>query len=141
MTYQELIENFYYDGSNLRYKRHRHGLPKDCIGKIAGYVDTKGYRILKFKQKAYKAHRLVWLYAHKEWPKQSIDHINRDKLDNRIENLRDCDHSTNMRNLGDVGVIPFRDKYKARLGQKHIGHYDTYAEALAARKEAEAKYW
>jgi HNH endonuclease len=46
----------------------------------------------------YRAGRLAWLYMTGEWPKNQIDHINRDKADNRFCNLRDVTQTENMRN-------------------------------------------
>lgn len=45
-----------------------------------------------------KLHRMAWFYVHGEWPKGQIDHINHDRKDNRIANLRVVDNTENHRN-------------------------------------------
>lgn len=63
-----------------------------------GWTDTNGYRYFTYKGSRYLVHRVVW-YLHKgHWPTHHIDHINQDRLDNRIENLRDVTRSVNLRN-------------------------------------------
>jgi hypothetical protein len=57
-------------------------------GEIAGSVSNKGYVMIGIDYKKYSAHRLAWLYVHGDWPAGEIDHINRDRTDNRISNLR-----------------------------------------------------
>jgi hypothetical protein len=77
-----------------------------------GSIDAYGYLIIKIKGEQYKAHRLAWLYVHGEFPSNVIDHINGDKLDNRIENLRDVPQAINVRDTkrepnkdtGEVGI-------------------------------------
>lgn len=54
-----------------------------------------------------KAHRVVWACFHGKWPKFQIDHINRIKTDNRIENLRDVRPSENCRNRSATSVRPY----------------------------------
>jgi hypothetical protein len=46
------------------------------------------------------AHRLAWFLTHGSWPTQTIDHINRDKTDNRLQNLRDVSYADNNVNMG-----------------------------------------
>ena len=83
-----------------------------------GSIDKYGYLILKIKGVQYKAHRLAWLYVYGEFPNNVIDHINGDKLDNSIINLRDVSQKENSRNrigrvnpeTGVVGV--YVDKTK-----------------------------
>jgi hypothetical protein len=88
-----------------------------------------------------------------------IDHINRDPSDNRIENLRLADASTNQRNRKDqkpggfrgkvphVGVYQsYRDgKYLAQIcvdGRRyHLGTYEHVQDAINARNLGEKKYW
>lgn len=67
-------------------------------GSVAGSVSVRGYVTIRFNKKVYPAHRIVWLIHHGEWPKSDIDHINRLKTDNRIENLREASKSENQRN-------------------------------------------
>lgn len=97
------------------------------------------------------AHRVVYAMHNKEWPKHSIDHINGVTSDNRINNLRDVPHKTNLRNQskrttntsGITGVIFYkRDKnWQASItvdGKKiHLGYFSDIESAASARKSAE----
>jgi hypothetical protein len=100
------------------------------------------------------AHRAAWAIHYGQWPLGEIDHINGDKRDNRIENMRDVDHRTNMTNTkihstnksGCMGVMEVKStgKWMAKLWdngrQVHLGFHDTKEEAIAARKAAETEY-
>jgi hypothetical protein len=83
-------------------------------GMKAGYPDARGYVRICIKNKKYLAHRLAWVYMTGEDPGNlEVDHINRNKSDNRFENLRlvsDCANSINcgMRNNNTSG---FRGVY------------------------------
>jgi hypothetical protein len=68
-------------------------------GNIAGAKRSDGYISVGFNNKAYLAHRLIWRFVYGEWPEFEIDHINGDKADNRIENLRACTTAENRRNM------------------------------------------
>lgn len=57
-----------------------------------------GYIRIKIKQRNYPAHRLAWLLTYGEWPANEIDHINGDRSDNRICNLREATHAQNIQN-------------------------------------------
>jgi hypothetical protein len=67
-------------------------------GKEAGRVGATGYRLIAFNRKTYLAHRLAWLIYYKEHCKLFIDHINGNKQDNRIENLRAVSREQNQIN-------------------------------------------
>lgn len=66
-------------------------------GKVAG-SDMYGYTQINSRGCCYAAHRLAWLYVHGVLPSGEIDHINGDKKDNRIANLRDVPHAINQQN-------------------------------------------
>ena len=67
-------------------------------GKTAGSYKKGGYISICINKRFYQAHRLAWLYTHGEWPNGVIDHINMDKHDNRLKNLRDITHAENLQN-------------------------------------------
>ena len=67
-------------------------------GKVAGYINLTRYIDIRIDGKAYKAHRLAWLYVHGKFPDNLIDHINGVKDDNRIINLRPATHAQNLHN-------------------------------------------
>lgn len=67
-------------------------------GKPAGRVTARGYVVLKIFERPYYAHRLAWLCAYGRWPQAEIDHINGDKSDNRLSNLRECQSAENKAN-------------------------------------------
>jgi hypothetical protein len=67
-------------------------------GDIAGYTDCKGYIAIGLNKKLYRAHRLAWLYVNGIMPTMHIDHVNRIKADNRIDNLRQATAAENNHN-------------------------------------------
>jgi HNH endonuclease/AP2 domain len=90
-----------------------------------------------------------------DFPKNIVDHKNRNKLDNRRSNLRECTQAQNTRNsplkknntsgYPGVNFIKTSGKWRARItfNRKEIrlGNYDSFEEAVKARKEGEKKYF
>ena len=99
LTHERLLEVLDYDPETgeFRWKPHK-GLRKVRAGTVAGTLNQLGYRQISIKRKVYLAHRLAWFYVHGTWPTRCIDHINRNRADNRLANLRDVTHSQNGAN-------------------------------------------
>jgi hypothetical protein len=118
-----------------------------------GRKTWKGYWRITLNGKDYKAHRLAWLFMTGEWPADQIDHINCDKLDNRWCNLRPANNSQNHMNAGprsnNSSGVPgvswdrWKGRWQVRITKDyknlHIGYFDDFSAARAARVEAEAR--
>lgn len=108
--------------------------------------DKHGYLVGSLDNHNVKTHRVVWAYIHGAWPEGDLDHINGDKSDNRIENLRVVTHAENMRNMkapknsvDEIGIYkdPHYESYQVKIGHSlHVGRWGTLAEAKAARHAA-----
>ena len=120
------------------------------IGNEAGTNHPDGYRHMKINHKCYLAHRLAWLYVHGAWPNGQIDHINGNRKDNSIENLRLVCNKQNSENQtlhvnntsGHRGVTWDKSscKWMAQIRhnnkRKFIGRFATLEEAALAAKQA-----
>src|ERR1044072_8862421 len=116
-------------------------------GKEAFQADLHGYLSGRIFKTLYRAHRIAWLLHYGEWPTHQVDHINGDRSDNRLENLRDVPASDNRKNQklrskntsGSYGVHwdQSRGRWCARIGHKHLGRFDSKDEAIAVRRRAE----
>ena len=119
------------------------------IGDIAGSVNGSGYLQIDIDGQKYKAHRLAWLYATGAWPTAQIDHVNGQRDDNRISNLRDVSRSVNIQNLrkarsdnksGLLGVSANGNRWQAQINvggkKRQIGTFATPELAHAAYLDA-----
>lgn len=141
LTYEEAKRIFTYDPET--------GFVRQRGYKFAKWKTTTGYIKTLYKGKRLAVHRIVWLLHKGEWPKGEIDHINRNRADNRIENLRDVPKHINASNRPDAASMtgttwhPEKNKWKAKIQNNnkyiHIGYFNTQIEAheayLRARRE------
>jgi len=100
-----------------------------------------------------RAHRVAWFLHHGTWPTGTIDHINGNPKDNRMDNLRDVSQQVNNRHIlvarlhnhvGVLGVTKWRSKYRARITvngrSMHLGVFDTHEAASAVYQLAKLAY-
>lgn len=156
MEDQELLEycksNFIYlknEGRLIR-KFSRGGAKAGCE---AGNINDQGYRLVYIKGRCYRTHRLIYLLEYGYLP-EFIDHINQDRLDNRITNLRASTKSQNLYNRGATtkntsgykGVVYCKQTGKWRAviyqnGKRHcLGRYNLKHDAASAYNEAALEY-
>jgi hypothetical protein len=139
------------DTGLLRWSEHQGNFSR--VGAIAGGKTNRGYIHVKVNGTKLLAHRIAWYMTYKVVP-DHIDHINGNKVDNRLCNLRSCTASENAMNRtklatnntsGHTGVV-----WNKKLGKwtaairfkgesRHLGVFLSYAEAVTAREEAEAE--
>lgn len=150
LTYERAVEILRYDSQNGVLERKL----KNGEWRVCGHKPTNnGYGRLEVDGKNYKTHRLIWLLTYGDWP-ECIDHIDHDKLNNRIINLRSVTKVENEHNRGmnknnssgfpGVYFDKLRNKYKAQIrvngNHIHIGYYSTAEEAFLAYQLAKIKY-
>ena len=124
------------------------------LGKEAGKLRPDGYKRFEYLGKGIYSHRMIFAYHHGYLPKV-VDHINRDRSDNRIENLREADNFINSRNAklrgnnksGKTGVCYRKNRgtwsvtIRSEGKQITVGTFRDIDDAIKCRKEAELKYY
>lgn len=152
---QELVKKlFNYDRDTGVLSRNKTVAYNAKEGDIVGTVDNRGYGRVKIKGLPYRTHRIAWLYEYGVFPTHGLDHINNDKLDNRICNLRDVPQLINNQNASlrkdNTSGCPGLKKTVSGKWAAHInvdgndiylGTFCDKAEAVATRRAAETKYW
>lgn len=125
-------------------------------GKLAGYINGQNNRrviriAVNGKGHNYLAYRIIWMIHNGAWPSDTIDHIDGDQSNDRINNLRDVPFQENCKNLaiqannrtGVRGVSwdAKHSKWQARIEERNkeiwLGYFDEFDHAVIARKAAE----
>jgi hypothetical protein len=130
---------------------------KAIKGQIAGAKNAAGYIVIRVDKTDQFAHRLMWLYVYGAIPLLNIDHIDRDRANNKPVNLRLATPKQNSENIfraktntsGFRGVRkesrlkskPWSATITHNYKQKHLGYFATAEEAVEARKKAEDLYF
>jgi hypothetical protein len=155
-TPERLRERLTYDAASGRlFWKFAPDLPKEWNTRYASKeaftgLKDNGYRQGRLDNKPVLAHRVAWAIQHGAWPRWDIDHINGDKSDNRLSNLRDVPHVDNQRNMrrhssnttgaNGVGWHKRDNRFRAYIEvlgkQQHLGNFKTLDEAIAARAAA-----
>jgi len=156
ITHERLLQLVNYDPETGVFTNNasRKGAP---AGAKTGSPKGNGYLELRLDYKAYLAHRLAWFYVHKEWPKGHIDHINHNRQDNRIANLRDVTQAVNNakgpNHDGKLGVFGIPGVKMGGVGRKsliasltvdykskHLGTFQDLKSAYESYSAAKLKY-
>lgn len=126
---------------------------KNRIGKEIGSVSMHGYRKVTFGGVTYLCHRLAWAIHYGEQPPEIIDHIDGNRLNNKIENLRKSDSFHNLQNQRKpmksnktsnyLGVSRFKGRWRAKIKANgkyvFLGYHETEEQARDAYIEAKRK--
>ncbi len=136
----------------FKWKFKRQGTQKTDF--TAGYLRKDGYVRICLNKNRYMAHRLAWLYMNGMWPKGQIDHIDHNRSNNKLCNLREVSHQENHKNKGmnsnntsgvtGVCWITRINKWASYImidgKNKYLGEFKKFEEAVEARKKAEIKF-
>lgn len=145
-------EYFRYENGKIFWKKQPRG-PNKVLGKETGVSGSNGYLHSRLFGKSHLVHRIIFSLHHGYLP-DFIDHKDRNKRNNKIENLRKCTTSENIRNRGILknnksGITGVRfnkrsKKYRVQIGnngkQIDLGSYINLNDAIIARKKGEQKY-
>lgn len=152
LTQERLKELFDYEDGKLVWKVSRGRLAK--TGQVAGHFDARlGYIRVGTGGKCHLLHRLIFMYHHGYLP-EFLDHINGDRVDNRIENLRPatkdencrnrCSHKNNTSGEKNVSWHIGKKKWGVSLyvdgAKRHFGDYEDLELAALVAAEARDKF-
>lgn len=150
---QDLVKELLDYREGKLYWRVNRGKNKIKGKEAGGRTNKLGYARVGINNCVYQSHRVIWLWHYGQWPENKIDHIDQDKLNNRIENLRDVTQAENTKNQrittrnnsGYIGVSWSRENKKwnayIKLNKKkiHLGYFinkeDAASIAYAARHQ------
>ena len=153
----ELRDLLDYDPASglLTWKRVTRGNLVNLIGReaCARVKPPGGYKVGIIAGREYYAHRVIWALVHGEWPKY-VDHIDGNKLNNRLSNLRSVDAATSARNMprlrtnrsgvSGVSYSERRRKWHAYIQvnrrKHHVGFFENFSEAGSARQSAQIRF-
>lgn len=148
ITRLQVLERLIYDSSTGKFIHKTNSVLRKA-GDEAGYLDPRGFRVIRILGTLYYAHRVAWLVVYGSWPKLQIDHRDRNKDNNRIKNLREATDSQNrMNSVHAFGVSGIRGvcfnkrkgRWSARIKkngrQFHLGYFINPEEAGRAYRKA-----
>lgn len=153
MLTQALVNSLFLYDPNTGCVTHKINKGKVKAGSRAGSVSKTGARYLRVQGKKELEHRIIWLMVYGHLPPKEVDHINHERGDNRIDNLRCVGHPENMQNksayrnnsVGHTGVSidkqcgKFRAYVSVQGKPKGLGYFTSLEDACAARASALAQ--
>lgn len=147
ITAEQLREKLDYDPTTGVFLWRR-TIGTSVAGKVAGHVSNWGYIRIHVCRRKYYAHRLAWLHVHGAFPEKQIDHIDGNKKNNAIGNLRLVTESINQlcnnkpRRNNTTGFIGVQTDRGGRFtAQIKIDGKQIYLGCFGSAEDAYAAYW
>lgn len=135
-----LREYFAYDKDTGVVTLLRRTSQRTPVGTVVGSVSSNGYMKVSLMGKSYPLSRVIWKVVTGLDPSGDIDHINRDKKDNRWDNLRDVTPQQNQLNREAKGYCQISNRrYRATLQGRDIGYFDSPEEASSVYENERKK--
>lgn len=129
VTADRLKQLFHYDQKSGAFTRIAK-VKGARVGAKAGHIKDNGYIHFSVDGKKYAAHRLAWLFVYGEMPTGDIDHIDGNRANNAIANLRSVDRSTNLEN---IRLAKSNNKSTRLLGAYPVSGSDSYCSKIQVR--------
>ena len=154
LTHDRLKELLDYDSYTGLFTWIQDRSNRVLSGTMAGCINSYGYIAIRLLGSSYLAHRLAWFYIYGVWPAKHLDHINGERDDNRLANLREASDAEQQQNVkltaantsGHKGVS-WNRRHKKWIAQikaggryLYLGAFTEIEDAVAARAEGKRKY-
>ncbi len=153
LTLEQVREFLEYDPVSGLFKWRKRTSNRISVGDVAGVKAGNGYIYIALHDRRLLAHRVAWFYVTGKWPEEQLDHINRDRADNRLVNLRPASQSqnscngvlrsTNKSGYRGVSWEKRKKKWQARIvkdrKQYLLGYFATKESAYDAYLEAASR--
>lgn len=151
LTVERLRELVHFDPETGIFTRRVRTAQRHQVGDRADFLITRGpnagYYRVSIDSQRFMAHRVAWLHVHGRWPDHDIDHIDGNRGNNQLSNLRDVRNVVNRENMrgpradnscGYLGVVfhAQSNRWRARIQShgrtSHLGMFDTPQQAHEA---------
>lgn len=151
LTHARLLEALHYDSRTGEFTCRSPRGGTRGVGASAGTTRKDGYRNIRLDGHMVLAHRLAWFYVNGKWPSHHLDHVDGDRSNNRINNLREASPKQNAANVkvhrdnrsGLKGVHRNGRRWRAEIMaggvRQHLGYFDTQDDAHRAYQAAAAE--
>lgn len=105
---RHIVKNFVYRDGDIYYKN-------SPTAKVGSVDYSNGYVRTQIKGRRVAIHHIVWFLNKRYWPRQQLDHIDRNRQNNKIENLREVTTAENQKNSNIANKTNFKGAYQVSL--------------------------
>lgn len=146
LSHPRLLEVLEYDANTGVFRWKVRTSIRITAGAKAGCLGKDGYGRIGVDGRLYKTSRLAWFFTYGDWPSHPLDHINRNRRDDRLVNLREATAAQNGANMSlrrsntsgfkGVHLNKHAGRWAAQLSGRHIGSFASPEEAAEAYNQA-----